>query len=360
MKKVLVVDDSALMRRVVSDIINRTSEYKCEYTAKNGAEALGIIKDQNDVDIILCDIHMPVMDGLTFLLEMKKAKIYIPVVIMSSTDDATNTITALENGAVDFIKKPSKLLFHSTEDSFDSLIISAFEGVTKVNTSLIVDDNLENASVDTDVKSSTVNGVNRSVKTSVKGNKLVALVCSTGGPMALQSVIPKLPANINAPVVMVQHMPEGFTESLANRLNDLSEVTVKEAEEGEIIKKGNVYIAKGGKHLLLKNSAKGVCVSLDDSPAIVGLKPCGNLMYNSIELLDYDEIICVVLTGMGADGTKGISRLADFKNVFIIAQDKASSTVYGMPKAIAETGLVDVICDLNQIAEEIVKKVGVS
>lgn len=353
MKKVLVVDDSALMRRVVSDIINKTSEYKCEYIAKNGAEALDVIKQYGDVDIVLCDIHMPVMDGISFLQELRKDDIRVPVIIMSSTDDASKTMDAFEYGALDLIKKPDRVFFRA-DDSFEKLIIASFDELVGVNHSIVINDIEQEVKKPEPIIAENVN------KSRTKENKLIALVCSTGGPKALQSVIPKLPANIDAPIVMVQHMPEGFTESLACRLDDLSEVTVKEAVDGETIKKGTVYIAKGGKHLVLKKNGSNVCIGLDDSPAIVGLKPCGNLMYYSLEELDYDEIICVVLTGMGADGTKGISRLADSKKVYIIAQDQASSTVYGMPKAIAETGLVDVICDLNKVAEEIVKKVGVS
>lgn len=191
------------------------------------------------------------------------------------------------------------------------------------------------------------------------GKKLVALVCSTGGPRALQSVIPKLPKNLAAPVVLVQHMPEGFTKTLAMRLNEQSAVSVKEAAEGDVLKNGHVYIAKGGTHLALHETAKGCEVFFDETPPIGGLKPCGNVMLSSLSHVSYDEIICVILTGMGADGTKGTQELAKHKPVYVIAQDEASSTVYGMPKAIRDAGLCDCVCDLQQIAEEITKKVGV-
>lgn len=193
----------------------------------------------------------------------------------------------------------------------------------------------------------------------VSGKRLVAIVSSTGGPRALQNVIPMLPANLAAPVLAVQHMPEGFTGTLAARLNQLSAINVKEAENGEPVKAGCAYIAKGGKHLLFGNGSTGPHIVLDDSDPVVGLKPCGNNMYKSLCGAPYDEIVCVVLTGMGADGTHGIVELARHNRIFVIAQDENSSTVYGMPRAVYERGLVDVVCDIHNIADEIVKKVGV-
>lgn len=189
--------------------------------------------------------------------------------------------------------------------------------------------------------------------------KLVAIVSSTGGPRALQQIIPKLPKNLAAPVLVVQHMPEGFTNTLSIRLNQLSRVNVREAQDGEPVEAGNVYIAKGGKHLVLECKKSCVRIKLDDSEPVVGLKPCGNNMYESLCNMPYDEIICVVLTGMGADGKEGIQKLSKHKDIYVIAQDKKSSTVYGMPKAVYESNITDKVCDINDIADEIVKKVGV-
>lgn len=193
----------------------------------------------------------------------------------------------------------------------------------------------------------------------IYGKKLVAIVSSTGGPRALQQVIPKLPKNLDAPVLVVQHMPEGFTNTLSIRLNQLSAVEVEEASDDVPVEAGHVYIAKGGKHMILECKKSKVRIKLDDSEPVVGLKPCGNNMFESLCDMPYDEIICVVLTGMGADGTKGIRTLAKHKSIYVIAQDKKSSTVYGMPKAVYESHITDKVCDINNIADEIVKKVGV-
>jgi hypothetical protein len=192
-------------------------------------------------------------------------------------------------------------------------------------------------------------------------NKLVALACSTGGPKALQSVIPYLPKNLDAPMVLVQHMPAGFTKSMADRLNEVSDIHVKEAEDGDVLKKGTIYIAPGGKHMEIKKSPDGSHkIRLNDElPPIGGLKPCADITYDSLRTCGYDQIVCVVLTGMGADGTKGIKSLAKSKPVYVISQNAETCVVYGMPKSIAETGLVNEVVPLTQVAQTITKNVGV-
>jgi len=192
------------------------------------------------------------------------------------------------------------------------------------------------------------------------GKKLVALACSTGGPKALQSVIPKLPKNLDAPMVLVQHMPKGFTKSLADRLNELSEITVSEACEGDVLENGHVYIAPGGLHMEVKKNTDGSHkITLNDMPAIGGLRPCANVTYDSLRNCGYDEVICVVLTGMGADGTNGILSLEKKKPIYVISQTAETCVVYGMPKAIYEAGVTDQVVPLENVAAAITKYVGV-
>lgn len=374
MKKVLVIDDSALMRRVMSDIISNTNEYVVAYTAANGAEGLQIIEEKDDIVAIFCDINMPKMNGLELLRIIKDRGIDTPFIIFSAQGDATDTFTALELGAMEFIKKPNRifvdvefrdkvnkaLFIASSVNDKDGIVDATYKTHKQDNR---VAKNTEDKLQSTYVKAlSAHKEITKEISKAInlKTNKLVALVCSTGGPKALQSVVPKLPKNLAAPVLIVQHMPAGFTDTMAHRLNELSEIKVKEAQEGDVLKNGMVYIAKGGTHLAVREEHGKVSIYFDDTPPIGGLKPCGNIMYSSIcNLFCYDEIVCVVLTGMGADGTKGITELAGHKKIHVIAQDEKSSTVYGMPKAIYESGLTDVVCDLNKIAEEITKKVGV-
>ena len=160
-------------------------------------------------------------------------------------------------------------------------------------------------------------------------------------------------------MVLVQHMPVGFTKSLADRLNETSKVTVKEAEEGDTLQKGWVYIAPGGKHLEVVCTGGKHVVHISDAPPIGGLRPCANVMYRSLMQSTYDEIICVVLTGMGGDGTDGITQLSTKKKIYVIAQDRETSVVYGMPKMIFEAGMVDVVQPLEKVADAITRNVGV-
>ncbi len=190
-------------------------------------------------------------------------------------------------------------------------------------------------------------------------NHLVVIASSTGGPKSLQQVIPKLPANLDAAVIVVQHMPSGFTNSLAERLNQLSKIQVSEANDQEILKNGHVYIAKGGRHLKVQEKNGVYRIMLTDEPPREGVRPCANYAYESLTEVSAKEVVAVVLTGMGADGTEGIRHLKEKKEIYTIAQDKDSSVIYGMPKMLTEAGLVDVSLPLSKIADEITKKLGV-
>lgn len=191
------------------------------------------------------------------------------------------------------------------------------------------------------------------------GRKIVAIASSTGGPKALQELIPLLPANLNAPVCIVQHMPAGFTAALAGRLDEISPLACKEAAEGDILQKGHLYLAAGGKHMNIDYTPKGHVIRYSDEPPREGVRPCANYMYESLRESNFDEIICTVLTGMGADGTAGIKALKEAKKIKVLAQNQESCTVYGMPKAIVATGLVDECMNLQSLAKEIIRNVGV-
>lgn len=192
------------------------------------------------------------------------------------------------------------------------------------------------------------------------GSKIVAIASSTGGPHALHSVIPELPENLDAAVLLVQHMPKGFTQSLAERLDELSRIHVKEAADGEELKKGTVYIARGGVHMKIHHNAGGrYYIRYSDEPVRDGVKPNANYMYESLAESGFSSVVCVVLTGMGADGTEGITALQKTDNTYVIAQSEESCTVYGMPGSVVKAGLTDTVLPLEQIAHEIVRKVGV-
>lgn len=350
-KKILLVDDSALMRSILGDIINKDSRFHVEDKAKDGSEALELLRTKK-YDAMVLDINMPVMNGFELMKKLREEKIVIKVMI-SSTDSAEGSkvaMDALEAGAVDFVQKPDKASIARGND-FAAEFLKTLAGVCE---SVEISDSrmtrAEHAILNIKPQAS-------SVRTS--GNKIVCIASSTGGPRSLQSVIPKLPGRLNAPVVVVQHMPEGFTHSLAVRLDSMSEVKVQEAKEGEEIKKGNVYIAKGGTHMVVNKSGGRCTIHFKDAPPRESVKPCANYTYESLADTRYDEVVCVVLTGMGQDGTEGILNLKKQKKTYVISQNADTCIVYGMPKAVEKAGLSNTVLALGDIAEAIVEQVGV-
>lgn len=359
-KKVLIVEDSALMRRVLCDIIATDERFQVADKATNGLEALEFLS-KNTYDVMVLDVNMPKMDGIQLLRELQKQKIAIKV-LMSSTDTkkgASVTIEALELGALDFIQKPSNFL-ELRQETYQKKFMHLLNTVVESEQNNLGREQVINKteSVATPNVMTTVKGMTAK-RSKISGQKIVALACSTGGPKALQSVIPKLPKDLPAPVLIVQHMPAGFTKSLAERLNLLSQVEVVEAAEGDMIVSGKVYLAKGGAHMNVATNSMGQpFIHYTDEPSREGVKPCANYMYESLMNSNYAEVICVVLTGMGADGMQGIVNLDTKKKVHVIAQDEATSTVYGMPKAIQKAGLVNQVVPLEDVAQEIVMNVG--
>lgn len=394
-KKILVIDDSALMRRVISDIINEGNDYEVAAIAKDGLEGFDmIVSNPNLYSAIILDINMPKMNGLELLQKLQKNHIEQTVIVVSTVakEGAKETIQALEYGAFDFVTKPenyfetkgndfkrrihdmlniatsSRASVERTKPAVSRITQSGSKLSSSLTSRLSSDRKASNDAISALRKRNEVYDtlppkVNPAKFTDIKSGtrKIVALACSTGGPKSLQQVIPMLPKNLDAGVVLVQHMPAGFTASLAARLNEISDINVKEGADGDVIQKGWVYIAPGGKHIKVVKKAAEYVIKLNDEPPIDGLRPCANVMYKSLVQCNYDEITCVVLTGMGADGTEGIKALsAGKKKIHVIAQDEESCVVYGMPKAIAQTGLVDEVVPLNKIAETITKNVGVS
>ncbi len=390
-KNILIVDDSALMRRVESDIIKSDECFQVLDMATNGLEAFDLVtRNSSKYDAVVLDINMPKMNGIEFLEALEKQKIRLKIIIVSTLakDGAAETIRALELGAFDYVTKP---------DSFIDAMSDAFKGkllqCLKYATSLVEDKASDLLQVEKKVEekktaekteakktapaklsSGVVSPMNprailsenfapkRPHKTinSVNARRLVVIASSTGGPKALQQVICKLPKNINAPVLIVQHMSEGFTKSLAARLNELGEVKVVEATGGEKLEKGTVYLAKGGSQMRIVKKGSDYAIDINTAePARNGLKPCADIMMESLANFVFDDITCVVLTGMGGDGTMGIRQLNETGNIYVIAQDEATSTVYGMPKVVYEAGLTDIVLPLGKIAEEIIKNVGV-
>lgn len=358
-KKILVVDDSALMRRVICDIINSDNRFEVVDIATNGLEAFDLLS-RKSYDAVVLDVNMPKMNGIQLLEKLRQFKIAAKV-LMASTDTkegAQITLDALELGAMDFVQKPENA-FDCRGESFKpellrllDIIASGKAPLTEGSDTKVYEPVTECIKKEPD--SVELQCVQR------KGNKLVAIASSTGGPKALQAVIPRLPKNLAAPVLIVQHMPKGFTATLAERLNSMSEISVKEASEGDVLMPGNVYLSMGGMHMNVQMNPGGTySIHYSDEPNREGVKPCANYMYESLSDSLYDEIICVVMTGMGADATVGIKHLEEKKKVHVIAQNKETCTVYGMPKSVVTAGISDIVVPLDEIAQEIILNVGV-
>ena len=356
MKKVLVVDDSALMRRVLRDIINTDGRFTVTDEAVNGLEALELLK-KNSYDVVVLDVNMPKMDGIELLKELKRQNIRARI-LMASTDTmdgAKVTLDALELGAMDFIHKPD-WSYRCRDAVFKDRFL---ELLYAVSNSRLFDSGHEDDDKKAAESVRVIEKILHKESGKITGKKIVAIACSTGGPKALQSVLPALPEDMKAPIVLVQHMPVGFTLSFAQRLNSLCRMTVKEAEEGDVLQEGHIYIAKGGYHMNLVKSGKNTTVHYSEEPYREGVRPCANYMYESLSKCDYDEVVCVVLTGMGADGTQGILHLKDNKKIYVITQDSESCVVNGMPKSAVKAGLSNQSIPLPQIAQEIILHVGV-
>ena len=361
-KNLLVVDDSALMRRIICDIINSDQNFQATDYCRDGLEAYEKLKTKS-YDGVVLDVNMPRMGGLQLLERLQKEHIKAKVVMVSTltTKDADVTILAMERGAIDFVTKPNNIIEAKGED-FKRQLLSVLTAVYETQ-------QWNSVHTISSLTKKKISASNNRIKAVNPGKKLDAetkTITAKKGDTTVNMTVGTKVATVNskevqldAPVVIVQHMPAGFTQSMAKRLDEISEIPVKEAQEGDRLENGHVYIAPGGRHLEVRRMGDGShVIKLNDMPPIGGLKPCANIMYDSLTGSGYDEIVCVVLTGMGADGTNGILSLEKSKPIHVIAQDAQSCVVYGMPKAIAEAGVVDEVVSLNQVAKTITKNVG--
>ncbi|UOQ47857.1 chemotaxis response regulator protein-glutamate methylesterase [Gracilibacillus caseinilyticus] len=342
-KRVLVVDDSAFMRKMISDIIRLSDSLECVDTARNGEDALKKLEKWKP-DVITLDVEMPIMDGITTLSEIMRIK-PTPVVMLSSLtkSGADKTIEALSLGAVDVIAKPSGSISLDIKN-IETEIIQKVENAANANVKLT---NRRPSQLVTD-----------HYKPIQSDKPIVAIGSSTGGPRALQQVITKLPADFHAPVVIVQHMPKGFTKSLAERLDKLSALPVNEVEDQDVIKKGKVYLAPGGKHFRIIRKGQQMVASVRQEEPVKGHQPSVDVLFDSIANLKNCHPIAVVLTGMGSDGSKGIIQLKrHHPKTIAISQSEATCVVYGMPQAAEKTSLVDYVHNIEDIHKVLVQKI---
>lgn len=348
MIRVLVVDDSALIRRILTDILNKDSEISVIGTARNGKEALEKIESLKP-DIVTLDIEMPIMDGMTTLKHIV-SKYKLPVIMISSLsqEGAEMTLKALDEGAVDFLTKPTNV-FRLSQEEITQEIIVKIKSAYKVK-----------PFVQKKTRPIKYNNKSKTVKSEDDYNfkNIIAIGTSTGGPRALQALMTDIPGDIDASIVIVQHMPPKFTNSLAERLDSISKLNIKEASDGDVLKRGWAYIAPGDYHMKIINKNNKLTVQLNLDPKVMGLRPTVDALMESIAGISNYSTIGVILTGMGSDGAKGILEMKK-NGSYTIAQDKASSVVYGMPKAAIETGAIDDVVNLDEISNRIIEKLEV-
>lgn len=347
--RVLVVDDSLLMRTVITDIINSDPNLNVVGVAKDGADALGKIEKLKP-DVVTLDIEMPVLDGLQ-ALDLIMAQFPTSVIMLSSLtkSGANATIRALELGAVDFVQKPSSGNFLDLK----KISLELTEKIKVASKARIP--SLRRVG-------QTQTSINRLLEINKKFSSvprwIVGIGTSTGGPRALSEVITKIPGSVPAAFLVVQHMPPGFTKSLAERLDKLSELNVKEAEDKEQLKSGYVYIAPGDFHLeieqrLAKELPK---IKLSQKELVSGHRPSVDVLFKSIADISNYNLLAAILTGMGSDGNLGIKKMKQ-RGAITLAESEKTCVVFGMPRVAIEQGSIDFVLPIEQIAQMITQKI---
>lgn len=341
--RVLVVDDSMFMRRMISDLLNQDAAIEVVGAARNGQEGLEMAR-QLKPDVITLDVEMPVMDGVTMLQKLMQEQ-PTPVLMLSSltTEGAEVTLKCLDLGAVDFVTKPSGSI------SLDIYKISSqiIEKVKAVAKARIATTQAVVSATPAPPKPSPLIG------RPTQDAPLVVIGASTGGPRALNVVMNNLPAGLHAKILLIQHMPEGFTRSLAERLDRSSAFTVREAQGGETLQPGVAYLAQGGKHLKVERGGK---LTLTQDPPVHGVRPAVDVALLSLAQNYQGAVVVAILTGMGSDGAAGL-RALHAKGAYTIAEDESSCVVFGMPRAAIQTGCIKRVAPLHQIAEAITEGV---
>ncbi len=369
--RVLVVDDTIVYRKAISDIIEEIPGVELAGVAHNGKIALAKIATIKP-DILTLDIEMPQMNGIELLEEIQKHKLNVGAIMVSTLtgEGSDMTMRALELGAFDFILKPQsrnqaegkKEIKTALEPILKAFARSRFSTSLLPRAGRIVPSGRPLSKPATSRPLTTSPSPDFTPVRSTAGRRgkseIVTIGISTGGPNALNQMLPKLPGDLGVPVLIVQHMPPVFTKSLAASLDKKCQLRVKEAENGESILPNFVYIAPGGKQMKLVAGTDGLSrkIKITDDPPENSCRPSADYLFRSIGDYYVGRSTAVIMTGMGSDGTKGLAALKE-KGAFIIGQDELSCIVYGMPKAPAELGYLNSVVSLDRIAEEIVRSV---
>jgi two-component system chemotaxis response regulator CheB len=353
--RVLLVDDSAVIRKVLGDLIAADPELEVAGTAANGKlalEQLQLLKP----DVVTMDIEMPEMDGLQTVKEIRKSGSQVPIIMCSSltASGASHTLDALAFGANDYVTKPSS---HgaNTRDVVGEELLRKIKGLASPLAQIRgTSSSSDSAGLPREKPERSRTTVLEVGAAPDKSFGVVAIGVSTGGPNALQELIPLLPSSIRVPILLVQHMPPLFTKLLAERLSAQANVPVVEAAEGQEVKSGSVYIAPGGMHMEVKRVLGGTLITLNDNPPENSCRPAVDVLFRSVAKVYGPDSLAVMLTGMGQDGLIGCKHIKEAGGT-IVAQEREGCAVWGMPGAVVDAGLASSVLSLQQIASEIVK-----
>lgn len=340
--KVLVVDDSAYVRKVVKQMLSRSPFLEVVGTARDGREALTLVA-QLDPDVVTCDLIMPELDGVGFVRE-QMARRPLPIIIMSiASETGEAALTALDAGAVDFVQKPTAL---ATEKIFE-----------------VSDELIQKVKAAAEIPMARVRVAQPLPATAAKGRPtrdtpvvrreladVVVIGISTGGPQGLKQLIPQLPADFPAPVAMVMHMPVGYTEMYARKLDELSQLEVREAHEGDVLRAGVALLAPAGRHLTFRRRIDGAVVAhLDSKPFDTPHRPAVDVLFQSAAEVYGQRVLGVVMTGMGSDGRAGAAWIKA-QGGLVYTESEETCVVYGMPASVVEAGLSDMSVPLDRLA----------
>ena len=340
--RVLVVDDSAYVRKVVTQMLGRSPSIQVVGAARDGAEALALVEELKP-DVITCDLNMPVMDGVAFV-RAQMARRRVPIVIISiAAESGEQVLAALDAGAVDFVQKPTALATERLLDIADELT----EKVKAAG---------ESRRTPRPLPPAPAPRVARPRRAERGEFDIVVIGISTGGPQGLKILVPQLPADFPVPIAMVMHMPLGYTEMYARKLDEMSSLRVIEAGEADVVETGTVYLAPAGRHLSFRREGGHIFTHLDVRPLDTPHRPSVDALFHSAAEVYGARVLGVVMTGMGNDGREG-SAWIKARGGCILTEAEESCVVYGMPRSVVEAGLSDKSVPLEGIAAAIMEKV---
>ena len=349
--KILVVDDSVVYRKIVRDVLFKIPDIEIVGVASNGKLAVDKIELLKP-DLLTLDLEMPEMNGIDVLKYINKKQYSTGAIMLSgfTHEGAQVTMDALSNGAFDFIVKPGKSTLQENQDKLYAHLLPVIEAYRGRQCSGVCE-LLERQTRQKKIEPFYTKPIGSLLK---QAPDIIAIGVSTGGPVALTQLLSELPASYNVPIVIVQHMPSLFTKSLATQLNSVCQQNVCEAEDGQLLQPGSIYIAPGGYQMKVITDQGRSRICITDDPPIESCKPSVNYLFESVADVYKRRALGIILTGMGQDGMQGCKRLYK-EGAMILTQEESSCVVYGMPKAVVEAGVAHYICSIEEVVEKMVE-----